>query len=162
MGDIYDDLDGELSASEVIASLQKRIEELEALISQGFQDLKGRDVADCLIRNAELEKTLIEAERDWEEERRKVRKLEAQIDELPDEDDVSDLRHTIKWLKSRNDRLERLNNHYHTSIKELTVTKDEFLDISVEVRRTPCRHVFRNVTGKPWLKCMECGEVIDT
>jgi hypothetical protein len=25
----------------------------------------------------------------------------------------------------------------------------------------PCKHVFRNVTGQPWLKCMECGVVVD-
>jgi prefoldin subunit 5 len=62
MTDIYDDLDGEISASEVIASLQKRIKELEALISQGFQDLKGRDVADALIDNANLSDRIKELE----------------------------------------------------------------------------------------------------
>ena len=83
MIDIYDDLDGEVSASEVIASLRERIEELEktlieaerdweeerrkvrkleALISQGFQDLKGRDVADALIDNANLSDRIKELE----------------------------------------------------------------------------------------------------
>jgi hypothetical protein len=25
----------------------------------------------------------------------------------------------------------------------------------------PCQHIWRNVTGQDWLKCMECGVVRD-
>jgi hypothetical protein len=40
----------------------EHIAELEALISQGFQDLKGRDVADALIDNANLRDRIKELE----------------------------------------------------------------------------------------------------
>lgn len=46
-----------------------RIRELEALISSGFQQLSGRDVADALIENAELKARLDAVKKVLEESR---------------------------------------------------------------------------------------------
>jgi hypothetical protein len=91
MTDIYDDLDGEISASEVIASLQKRIKELEALISQGFQDLKGRDVADALIDNANLSDRIKELEA-------KLKRVEEVRDDLATQCINDRVYHAVKIL----------------------------------------------------------------
>lgn len=86
MTDIYDDLDGEISASEVIASLQKRIEELLAL-----------------------------------------------IDELPDEDYVSDLRYTIKNLEAKlADRHERMDKLHKRNADLLDAWED--MDLTKELK----------------------------
>jgi BMFP domain-containing protein YqiC len=44
----------------------------------------------------------------------RIEELEAQIDELPDEDDVSDLRYTIKELEAKLQRVEEVRYHLAT------------------------------------------------
>jgi predicted RNase H-like nuclease (RuvC/YqgF family) len=100
MIDIYDDLDGELSASEVIASLQKHNEELEALISQGFQDLKGRDVADALIDNANLSD--------------RIEKLEAEVTSLQ-----LMKKHLRQYCKNHKSHIKKLEARIDKALKHL-------------------------------------------
>ena len=51
-----------VAIAKCIAQAADRIEELENQISQGFQNLRGRDVADCLIENAELRERITACE----------------------------------------------------------------------------------------------------
>jgi hypothetical protein len=99
-----------------------------------YEDGLERGRQESRQRIKELEKTLIEAERDWEEERRKVRKLEAKLKRVEEvRDDLATqcindrVYHAVKML---NKALKQKEVHYQrlTAVEDLTLLeKDDAL-----------------------------------